>query len=337
MPTLQSLPQVEQGISESTGILVVNLGTPDAPTTPAVRRFLKQFLSDPHVVEYPRLIWWLVLNLVILQIRPARSAAAYRKIWTDKGSPLRIHSANIAAGLQKQLDARARERVHVELAMTYGEPSIASAIDRLRAKGALRVLTLPLYPQYSCTTTASVFDSVTHKMSTLQHNPETRFIDNYHDAPGYIAALAASVREDWAKIGRGDKLLLSFHGVPKSTIDRGDPYHEQCQQTASLLAEALALSEDDWVLSFQSRVGREEWLRPYTDKTIATLGEQGVSRLDVVCPGFPADCLETLEEIGIRNAELFADSGGGSLHYIPALNAREDHTSFLADLVEQHL
>jgi len=337
MPTPQSLPQVEQGISESTGILVVNLGTPDAPTTSAVRRFLKQFLSDPHVVDYPRLIWWLVLNLVILQIRPPRSAAAYRKIWTDEGSPLRIHSGDIATGLQKQLDARAREPVHVELAMNYGEPSIASAIDRLRAKGVLRVLTLPLYPQYSRTTTASVFDSVTHNMSNLRHDPELRFVDNYHDAPGYIAALAASVSEDWARNGRGDKLVLSFHGVPKSTVDRGDPYLEHCQQTANLLAEALALSDDDWTLSFQSRVGREEWLRPYTDKTIATLGEQGVSKLDVVCPGFPADCLETLEEIAIRNAELFADSGGGSLHYIPALNAREDHTSFLADLVEQQL
>jgi ferrochelatase len=174
-------------------------------------------------------------------------------------------------------------------------------------------------------------------MGSLQDDPETRFIDNYHDAPGYIAALAASVREDWARNGRGDKLLLSFHGVPKSTVDRGDPYLEQCQRTASLVAEALALGDDDWSLSFQSRVGREEWLQPYTNKTIAHLGEQGVSRLDVVCPGFPADCLETLEEIVIRNAELFADSGGGSLHYIPALNAREDHTSFLADLVEQHL
>ncbi len=337
MPTLQSLPQEKHGLPESTGVLVVNLGTPDAPTTIAVRRFLKQFLSDPHVIEYPRLIWWLVLNLVILQIRPSRSAAAYRKIWTEEGSPLRIHSADIAAGLQKQLDSRAGEQVHVELAMNYGEPSIASAISRLQDRGALRVLTLPLYPQYSRTTTASVLDSVAHITSTLRQVPELRFVDNYHDAPGYIAALAASVSEDWARNGRGDKLLLSFHGVPKSTVDRGDPYFEQCQQTASLLAKALALNEDDWVLSFQSRVGREEWLRPYTDETIANLGNRGLSRLDVVCPGFPADCLETLEEIAMRNAELFAKSGGGSLHYIPALNAREDHASFLADLVEQQL
>ena len=337
MPTLQSLPQEKHGLPEPTGVLVVNLGTPDAPTAIAVRRFLKQFLSDPHVIEYPRLLWWLVLNLVILQIRPSRSAAAYRKIWTEEGSPLRIHSTDIAAGLQKQLDSRAGQQVHVELAMNYGEPSITSAINRLRDRGALRILTLPLYPQYSRTTTASVLDSVTHITSTLPQVPELRFIDNYHDAPGYIAALSASVSEDWARNGRGDKLLLSFHGVPKSTVDRGDPYLEQCQQTASLLAEALALSEDDWVLSFQSRVGREEWLRPYTDETIANLGNRGLSRLDVVCPGFPADCLETLEEIAMRNAELFAKSGGGSLHYIPALNAREDHASFLADLVEQQL
>lgn len=337
MPTLQSLPQEKQGLPESTGVLVVNLGTPDAPTTIAVRRFLKQFLSDPHVIDYPRLIWWLVLNLVILQIRPSRSAAAYRKIWTDEGSPLQVHSQNIAAGLQKQLEMRSGGQVHVELAMTYGEPSIASAIDRLRAEGVLRILTLPLYPQYSSTTTASVFDSVAHITSTLRHVPETRFIDNYHDAPGYIAAVAASIRDEWTKSSRGDKLLLSFHGLPKSSVNRGDPYYEQCQQTASLVAKALALDEDDWALAFQSRVGREEWLRPYTEETIANLGNQGLSRLDVVCPGFPADCLETLEEIAMRNAELFAISGGGSLHYIPALNAREDHASFLADLVEQQL
>jgi ferrochelatase len=221
--------------------------------------------------------------------------------------------------------------------MNYGEPSISSAIDRLRAVGAHRILTLPLYPQYSSTTTASVLASVEDKLGTLQNHPETRFIDNYHDAPGYIAALADNIRENWAKNGRGDKLLLSFHGVPKSTIDRGDPYQQQCQRTANLVAEALGLSEDSWALAFQSRVGREEWIRPYTEETIANLGLQGVSRLDVVCPGFPADCLETLEEIAMRDAELFVDSGGGLLHYIPALNAREDHASFLADLVEQHL
>lgn len=337
MPTLQSSPQLKPGPSGSTGILVVNLGTPDAPTASAVRRFLRPFLSDPRVIEYPRFLWWLVLNLVILQIRPARSAAAYRKIWTARGSPLLIHSQEIAQGLQQRLDSRTTGKLHVELAMNYGEPSIAAAIDSLLAKGVNRILTLPLYPQYSGTTTASVFDSVARKLNTLRRIPEMRFINDYHDEPGYIAALAASIREDWAQNGRGDKLLLSFHGVPKNSVARGDPYHDQCQQTARLLAAALALADDDWVISFQSRVGREEWLRPYTDETIATLGTQGVSRVDVVCPGFPADCLETLEEIAMQNAELFADSGGGSLHYISALNAREDHASFLACLAKQHL
>lgn len=337
MPTLQSPPQLKPGLSESTGILVVNLGTPDAPTASAVRRFLKPFLSDPRVIEYPRFLWWLVLNLVILQIRPARSAAAYRKIWTARGSPLLIHSQDIAQGLQQRLDSRATGKLHVELAMNYGEPSIAAAIDSLLAKGVNRILTLPLYPQYSGATTASVFDSVARKLNTLRRIPEMRFINDYHDEPGYIAALAASIREDWAKTGRGNKLLLSFHGIPMNTVAHGDPYHDQCQQTARLIAAALALADDDWMISFQSRVGREEWLRPYTDETIATLGKQGVSRLDVVCPGFPADCLETLEEIAMRNAELFAASGGGSLHYISALNAREDHASFLACLAEQHL
>ena len=337
MPTFKSPPQTGPGPSGPTGILVVNLGTPDAPTAFAVRRFLKQFLSDPRVIDYPRLPWWLVLNLVILQIRPARSAAAYRKIWTAEGSPLLIHSQDIANGLQEQLETRSNGQLHVELAMNYGKPSMDAAIDSLQARGVFRILTLPLYPQYSGTTTASVSDSVARKTKTLRRIPETRFINNYHDAPGYIAALASSIREDWAQHGRGDKLMLSFHGLPNSTVANGDPYRDQCQRTANLVADALALRDDDWVIAFQSRVGREEWLRPYTDETIASLGQQGVSRLDVVCPGFPADCLETLEEIAIRNAALFAASGGGSLHYIAALNARDDHASFLADLVEQHL
>lgn len=337
MPTYESTPQFEHGLPESSGILVVNLGTPEAPTPAAVRRFLKQFLWDPRVIEYPRVLWWLILNLVILTVRPSRSAAAYRKIWTDKGSPLMIHSQEIASRLQRELSNHDSGAVHVELAMSYGNPSINDAFDRLLAKGARRILTLPLYPQYSGTTTASVYDAVARKMAKLRWLPETRFINNYHDAPDYIAALADSVRDDWAKHGRGDKLLLSFHGVPRSTLLKGDPYHCQCQKTGRLLAEALELGEDDWMLTFQSRVGREEWLRPYTDETIERLGNDGLSRLDVVCPGFATDCLETLEEIAMQNAEIFAKAGGESLHYIGCLNACDAHIAMLRHLIDRQL
>jgi ferrochelatase len=337
MPSYQSIPEFEHGQSESIGILLVNLGTPEEPTSSAVRRFLKQFLSDPRVIEYPRWLWWLILNGIILRIRPSRSAAAYRKIWTDDGSPLMLFSKAIADGIQKEFDTRMPGSANVELAMSYGEPSVEAAIDRLVAQGARRLLVLPMYPQYSGTTTASVIDAVARKFNRLRWVPETRFINQYHDEPGYIAALAASIREFWKRNGRGKKLMFSFHGVPKQTLLDGDPYHCQCQKTARLVAEALELDDDEWLLSFQSRVGREEWLRPYTDETVAALGKQGIGQLDVVCPGFSTDCLETLEEIAMQNTELFIESGGESLHYIPALNAREDHVSFLTDLVEKHL
>jgi ferrochelatase len=336
MSTYQSAPQLKSGLTATTGILVVNLGTPDAPTAASVRRFLRQFLSDPRVIEYPRFLWWLVLNLVILQIRPSRSAAAYRKIWTDNGSPLMLHSVEIVSSLQARLDTTEHGPFRVELAVNYGRPSIDDAVDRLLANGARRIITLPLYPQYSGTTTASVIDAVARKFSKLRWIPEARFINDYHTAPGYIAALADSVRDAWATKGRGNKLLMSFHGIPNKTVQNGDPYLDQCRKTAQLLAHALDLANDDWVLTFQSRVGREEWLSPYTDQKLEAFGEQGLSKIDVVCPGFPADCLETLEEIALQNAALFVRSGGGTLHYIPALNARDDHIRFLTNLVIEH-
>lgn len=342
MPTYRSTPQLEPGLPESTGVLVINLGTPAAPTTGAVRRFLRQFLSDPHVIQYPRLPWWLILNLVILLIRPSHSAAAYRKIWTEQGSPLMVHSVAIANKLRKRMASVANGAVHLELAMTYGKPSIASAIDKLLSQGVSRIVTLPLYPQYSGTTTAAVIDAVTHelerqKLERQDQIPESYFIDSYHDAPGYIDALAASVREFWVQNGRSEKLLLSFHGVPKSTLLNGDPYQLQCQETGRLLADKLELDDDDWLLSFQSRVGREEWLAPYTDETVRQLGEQGKTRIDVVCPGFSTDCLETLEEIAMQNAEFFIAAGGESLRYIPALNARDDQVQFFAGLIQQRI
>jgi ferrochelatase len=337
MPSYQTTPDFEHGRAERIGILLVNLGTPAAADTASVRRFLKQFLSDPRVVEYPRWLWWLILNGIILRIRPSRSAEAYQKIWTEQGSPLMIFSKEIAAGMQAQLDARRPGATRVELAMSYGDPSIDDAVDRLLSSGARRLLVIPMYPQYSGTTTASVIDAVARKMNKLRWVPETRFINQYHDEAGYIDALVASIRDFWKQNGRGSKLMFSFHGVPRSTLLRGDPYHCQCQKTARLVAEALELGDDEWILSFQSRVGREEWLRPYTDETVEQLGKQGLDRLDVVCPGFSTDCLETLEEIAMQNAELFEASGGKSLRYVPALNARDDHISFLSDLAEQHL
>ena len=332
MPTYQTTPQFEHGQAPLTGILVVNLGTPEAATPSAVRRFLRQFLSDPRVVEYPRALWWLILNLVILVIRPSRSAAAYKKIWTEQGSPLMIYSRSIADKLRQSLVNKSNEPIRVELAMTYGQPSVDAAIDRLLADGARRLLVLPLYPQYSGTTTAAVFDAVMKKLGQLRWIPETRLINNYHDDPAFIDALASSIRAHWANHPRGEKLLMSFHGIPKSLLEKGDPYFCQCQKTARLLAETLGLGDDQWMIAFQSRVGAEEWLSPYTDETVRTLGKQGIREIDVVCPGFSTDCLETLEEIAMQNAEFFQAAGGQALRYIAALNDSDAHIETLSAL-----
>jgi len=331
-----SYPRYEHGTPESLGVLLVNLGTPDEPTTAAVRRYLKQFLSDPRVVELPRPLWWLILNGVILRIRPPRTAEAYRKIWTEHGSPLLLHCRDIATSVASELRSRLSGPAHVELGMSYGEPSIGSALDRLHEAQVRRVLLLPLYPQYSNTTTGSVFADVAGHLSRRRWIPEFRFVNHYHDAPGYVAALAASIRDFRDREGAGSKLLFSFHGLPRRMLDDGDPYHCQCQKTARLVAAELELADDEWAVSFQSRVGREPWLKPYTDELLEQWGQEGMDRVDVVCPGFSADCLETLEEIRMQNGELFAEAGGGELRYIPALNARDDHVVFLSRLVVKH-
>ncbi len=336
MPTFQSSPSYAHGDTDSLGVLLVNLGTPDEPTPSAVRRYLAEFLWDPRVVELPRPLWWLILNGVILRFRPARSARAYAEIWTDEGSPLLLYSQAITRGIGERLGERFPGPVHVSLGMSYGKPTIAAALDELYAAGARRLVVLPMYPQYSGTTTGSVFDAVTAHLSRRRWVPEFRFINAFHDAPGYIDALAASIREYWDANGRGDKLLFSFHGVPRQTLLDGDPYHCQCQKTGRLVAEKLGLDKDDWMLTFQSRVGRAEWLRPYTDETIEALGADRLGKLDVVCPGFSADCLETLEEIALQNGEAYVEAGGGELRYIPCLNDRDDHIDFLAGLVARH-
>jgi len=337
MPRFESAPAYEHGTPESLGILLVNLGTPSEPTPSAVRKYLAEFLSDPRVVELPRLIWWLILHGVILRIRPARSAEAYAKIWTDEGSPLLLHSTDVANELERQLKARLSGEVNVELGMSYGEPTISEALDRLHANHARRILVLPMYPQYSNTTTGSVFEAVTRAVARRRWIPEFRFINHYHDSRGFVSALAASVRDHWDRHGRGERLLFSFHGVPRRTLLSGDPYHCQCQKTARLVAEALELGDDDWHVSFQSRVGREEWLRPYTDDTLEEWGRAGMGDIDVLCPAFAVDCLETLEEISMEGSEQFAEAGGGTLRYIPCLNAREDHVAFLTRLVEKNV
>ena len=337
MPRYEATPVYEHGLPEALGILLVNLGTPDAPETAPVRRYLAQFLSDPRVIEYPRWLWQLILRGVILRIRPKRSAEAYAKIWTEQGSPLLLNSKDVATGLADKLSARLSGAVHVELAMSYGNPSIDAALEKLHANFVRRVLVLPMYPQYSGTTVASVFDAVTRALSRRRWVPEFRFINHYHDSKGYIAALAASIRDHWDRHGQGERLLFSFHGVPKQTLLDGDPYHCQCQKTARLVATLLELDEKSWTVSFQSRVGREEWLKPYTDKTLVEWGQAGVGNIDVICPAFSVDCLETLEEIAIEGRKQFAEAGGGELRYVPCLNARDDHIAFLSRLVEKNV
>lgn len=337
MPVFESTPQHDTMPAESLGILLVNIGTPDAPTPTAVRRYLNQFLSDPRIVEMPRILWWFALHGFILRFRPARSAKGYQKIWTKRGSPLLLHSLEIGRALQSTLTARLTETAHIEIAMSYGNPSIEAALTKLHAGNATRIVVLPLYPQYSGSTTGSVFDAVTMALAKRRWVPEFRFINHYFDSAGYIAALAQSIRDHWQKQGRGERLLFSFHGLPMQMVNAGDPYYQQCHETATQVAAFLRLDDDEWSMGFQSRVGRGEWLQPHTDEMLGEWGRSGVGAIDVLCPGFAADCLETLEEIAIRYAAVYTEAGGRELRYIPALNARDDHISFLADLIETNV
>lgn len=323
--------------ADRTGVLLVNLGTPDAPDRASVRRYLKEFLWDPRVVEGSRLAWWLVLNLIILNTRPSRSAKAYRKIWTRQGSPLLNISLQQHSALQKILSDQQGDDIRVTLAMRYGSPSIGDGLDQLREAGARRVLVLPLYPQYSATTTASIFDEVTNQLRKWRWLPELRFINHYHDEPAYITALAESVDRWRREHAEAEHLLLSFHGIPQEYFDKGDPYFCECQKSGRLLAEALGLQSDQWTLSFQSRLGPRQWLQPYTDKTLEKLAQRGVKSVQVICPGFSADCLETLEEIAMENREVFLAAGGERYEYIPCLNDQPAHIGMLAGLVKRHI
>ncbi len=318
------------------GVLLVNLGTPDQPTPSAVRRYLREFLSDPRVIDTPRLVWWVILNAIILVVRPSRVAKLYQSVWTDQGSPLLAIGKRQVVALCSELERRQGYVVPVALAMTYGNPSLKDEIAGLQAQGCQRILVLPLYPQYSGTTTAAIFDAIAKALKVQPDLPELRFINDYHLDASYITALAESVKEHWQARGRSERLLISFHGVPERYVEAGDPYTDQCRATAQALAEALELDDGQWLCSFQSRFGPAEWVKPYTDKTLQQWGAEGVPSVDVICPAFAADCLETLEEIKIQNRDFFIEAGGKEYHYIPALNERPDFIHCLAQLVERN-
>ncbi|CAN5349285.1 ferrochelatase [soil metagenome] len=324
---------VHSSLAARTAVLLVNLGTPTEPTASAVRRYLAEFLSDSRVVEIPRILWWPILHGIVLRVRPPLTAALYRKVWTPSGSPLLVNTRHQAEKLAQVLGDSAT----VEYAMRYGFPSIAEVLRRLRAAGMRHLLVLPLYPQYAGATTSSVFDAVAHELVRWRRVPAMRFVDSYHDAAGYIDALANSVRAHWAAHGRADRLLFSFHGLPARSVRQGDPYEAQCRETGQLLATELSLASGEWAIAFQSRFGREQWLQPYADLLLAEWAQAKVGRVQVLCPGFSADCLETLEEIAIRNRDDYVAAGGQALDYIPALNARDDHIAFLAELVKRNL
>lgn len=319
-----------------TAVLLCNLGTPDEPTAPAVRRYLAEFLSDPRVVEIPRLLWWPILHGIILRVRPKKSAAKYASIWTPEGSPLKLWTEKQARLLAGYLGERGH-RVAVRSAMRYGNPSVASVLDELKTAGAARVLVLPLYPQYSGPTTASIVDAVAAWAQSTRALPELRFVNRYHDDPGYIGALAKRVQDHWQRHGRPDKLVMSFHGVPQRTLLLGDPYHCECLKTGRLLAERLQLKPEAWTVTFQSRFGKARWLEPYTEPTLRALAAQGVARVDLICPGFVGDCLETLEEIGIEARDAFLAAGGKAFNYIACLNDQHEWISALADISLRHL
>ena len=321
------------GVTRCIGVLVTNLGTPDAPTKNAVHTYLKEFLADPRVIEAPRLLWWFILNCFILPYRSKRSALIYRKVWTSEGSPLLVNAKKQVVQIQEYFDQHGQQKFHIELGMRYGQPSIADGLHALQQMHAKKIIVLPLYPQYSATTTASTFDAVANVLKTWRNIPELHIVKHYHDQPDYIEALAASIRQDWQQNQRPEKMLFSFHGLPRSYFDSGDPYYCECCKTAKLVAEKLALDKEEWMVTFQSRFGPKQWLQPYTDKTLQRLAAEGIKNIAVICPGFSSDCLETLEEINILNRTVFLDAGGENFSYIPALNDQSKHIQALANII----
>lgn len=333
---LPTEPGRPHGSRPQVGVLLANLGTPDAPTPAALRRYLGEFLSDPRVVEIPKALWWPILHGVILRTRPKVSAQKYASVWMPEGSPLAVYTRRQAKLLQEGLGQRGCAVV-VKPAMRYGQPSIASALDEFQAEDVRRILVVPAYPQYSGATTASTFDAVSAWGRRARWVPEFRFVNQYHDDAAYIAALAGTVSAHWQRAGRGGVLVMSFHGMPARTLALGDPYHCQCQKTARLLAESLGLKAEEWRISFQSRFGRAQWLEPSTTTTLEALAAAGTKRVDVICPGFAADCLETLEEIQMEAKEIFLHAGGESFNYIACLNDQPSGMAVLGDVAQRHL
>lgn len=324
------------GSAPKTAILLVNLGTPDAPTASALRRYLGEFLSDPRVVEIPKPVWWLILNGIILPIRSSKSAAKYASVWTERGSPLQSGTADLTQAVAAEL-ARLGHHVQVRYAMRYGNPSVASVLDEMAKQNVTRILLVPLYPQYCAATTASTLDAVTAWMRRSRRMPELRVLNHFHDEPLYIEALARKIEAHWQQQGRPDKFVMSFHGMPARTLKLGDPYHCECHKTGRLLAERLGLAAADYAVTFQSRFGKQEWLQPYTEPTLRQLAKEGVARVDVTCPGFSVDCLETLEEIAMEGKEAFLSSGGKVFHYIDCLNAEAHWAQGFSRLLTSHL
>jgi ferrochelatase len=337
MPVLKGTENFEHGRAPKVGVLLCNLGTPKAPTAAAVKKYLAEFLSDNRVVELSKLLWLPILHGIILNTRPRKSAKAYKSIWTDNGSPLLVFSKGILHKLQKQLEAPDDNNLIFSLGMRYGEPSIQTAMNDLQKQNVRKILILPLYPQYASATTASVYDAVFDYFKTQRWIPELRFASDYHDNPLYISAIAKSIRRAWKSGNKGQHLLFSFHGIPKDTFLAGDPYHCQCHATARMVAEELGLVDLEWTLTFQSRFGPKRWLEPYTDKTLEKLGATGIKTIDIVCPGFSVDCLETLEEISILNQNLFRSYGGEKINYISALNDSSEQIDLISNILERHL
>jgi ferrochelatase len=337
MPRFDPEPPYQHGSVARPGVLLINLGTPAAPTAPSVRAYLREFLSDPRVVEIPRALWFLVLHGIVLRTRPSASAKRYAAVWTADGSPLKVHTERQAKMLRGYLGERTRAPIEVSWAMRYGEPSIAQSVKELKTRGCDRILALPLYPQYAASTTGAALDALTRSLGRMRNIPALRFVKHFHDHPGYVDALAQSVRDYWMKSGRPDRLVISFHGVPRVTLERGDPYHCECQKTARMLLERLQWPEAQAVVSFQSRFGRGQWLKPYTAEVLLELGRKQTERVDVVCPGFVADCLETLEEIALEAKATFLKAGGKAFHFIPCLNERDDWIKALTDIAWQNL
>ena len=316
-------PEYKHGDKLKVGILLANLGTPDAPTAKALRPYLNQFLMDRRVVEIPRFIWWWILNCIILVIRPKKSAEKYAQVWMQEGSPLLVHAKNQAQLLRGYLGQKIKSPFAVELGMSYGNPSMQSAIEKLKAQHCNKILVFPLYPQYAASSTAASLDAVWKTLIKMRNVPAIRTIKHYHDHPAYIQALADSINKFWQINGKPEKLIMSFHGVPKFHLMKGDLYHCECHKTGRLLADTLGLNQDQYQIAFQSRFGKQEWLKPYLASTLEALGKQKVKRIDIVCPGFSSDCLETLEEIAMEGKHIFQSNGGGEYHYIPALNENE--------------